>query len=82
MPGDEEPPPSEVLTALVASLRRELAEAVAALEQARSELARARERIAELETRLKQNPRTGQAVTQTAVAAEEKRPRARRAGRA
>jgi hypothetical protein len=30
VPGDEEPPPSEVLTALVASLRRELAEAVAA----------------------------------------------------
>jgi hypothetical protein len=29
VPGDEEPPPSEVLTALVASLRRELAEAVA-----------------------------------------------------
>jgi transposase len=57
VPGDEEPPPSEVLTALVASLRRELAEAVAALGQARSELAQARERIAELETRLKQNPR-------------------------
>ncbi len=55
MPGDEEPPPSEVLTALVASLRRELAEAVAALGQARSELAQARERIAELQTRLKQN---------------------------
>jgi transposase len=55
VPGDEEPPPSEVLTALVASLRRELAEAVAALGQARSELAQARERIAELETRLKQN---------------------------
>src|SRR5580693_3788448 len=57
VPGDEEPPPSEVLAALVASLRRELAEAVAALGQARSELAQARERIAELETRLKQNPR-------------------------
>ena len=57
MAGDEEPPPSEVQAALVASLRRELAEAVAALGQARSELARARERIAELETRLKQNPR-------------------------
>jgi hypothetical protein len=57
VPGDEEPPSSEVLTALVASLRRELAGAVAALGQARSELAQARERIAELETRLKQNPR-------------------------
>jgi capsule polysaccharide export protein KpsE/RkpR len=92
VPGDEEPPASEVLTALVASLRRELAEAVAALGQARSELAQARERIAELETRLKQNPRkllqaavergTGQAAAETAVAAEEKRPQARRAGRA
>jgi transposase len=57
VPGDEEPPPYEVLAALVASLRRELAEAVAAVEQARSELAQARERIAELETRLRQNPR-------------------------
>lgn len=46
-----------MLAALVASLRRELAEAVAALEQARAELADARERIAELEARLKQNPR-------------------------
>ena len=42
---------------LVASLRRELAEAVGALEQARAELARARERIAELEARLRQTPR-------------------------
>jgi transposase len=57
VPGEEEPPPYEVLAALVASLRRELAGAVAALGQARSELAQARERIAELETRLKQNPR-------------------------
>ena len=49
MPGDEEePPPYEVLAALVASLRRELAGAVAALGQARADLARARERIAEL----------------------------------
>ena len=55
MPGDEQPP-YEVLAALVASLRRELAEAMTALEQARAELARARERIAELEARLKQNP--------------------------
>jgi hypothetical protein len=81
VPGDEEPPPSEVLAALVASLRRELAGAVAALGQARSELAQARERIAELETRLRQNPRnssraavgrgTGQAAAEAAVAAEE-----------
>ena len=49
MPGDHEPPSHEVLAALVASLRRELAEAMIALEQARAELAGARERIAELE---------------------------------
>jgi hypothetical protein len=55
VPGEE--PPYEVLAALVASLRRELAGAVAALGQARAELAQARERIAELEARLKQNPR-------------------------
>jgi transposase len=58
VPGDEqEPPPYEVLAAMVASLRRELAGAVAALGQARADLARARERIAELEARLRQNPR-------------------------
>ena len=57
MPGDEEPPPYEVLAALVASLRRELAEAAGALAQAHAELAQARERISELEARLKQNPR-------------------------
>jgi len=56
VPGEQEPP-YEVLAALVASLRRELADAVAALGQARAELAQARERIAELEARLKQNPR-------------------------
>jgi transposase len=55
--GEEGPPPDEVLAALVASLRGELAGAVAALAQARAELAQARERIAELEARLKQNPR-------------------------
>jgi transposase len=43
VPGDEGPPSYEVLAALVVSLRRELAEA--------------RERIAELEARLRQNPR-------------------------
>jgi transposase len=58
VPGDEEEPsPYEVLAAMVASLRRELAGAVAALVQARADLARARERIAELEARLRQNPR-------------------------
>ena len=57
MPGEEGPPPYEVLAAVVASLRRELAEAVAALAQTRVELAEARERIVELEARLKQNPR-------------------------
>jgi hypothetical protein len=57
VPGEEEPPRDEVLAALVASLRRELAGAAGALEQARAELASARERIAELEARLKQNPR-------------------------
>jgi transposase len=57
VPGDEEPPPYEVLAALVASLRRELAEAAGALDRARAELAEARERIAELEARLRQNPR-------------------------
>ncbi|MGO9779868.1 MAG: DUF6444 domain-containing protein [Streptosporangiaceae bacterium] len=57
MPGEEGPPPDEVLAALVASLRGELAGAVAALEQARAELAQARDQIAELEARLKQNPR-------------------------
>jgi transposase len=57
VPGDEQPPPYEVVAGLVASLRRELAGAGAVLEQARAELAQARERIAELEARLKQNPR-------------------------
>jgi transposase len=57
VPGEEGPPSYEVLAAVVASLRRELAEAVAALAQTRVELAEARERIAELEARLKQSPR-------------------------
>lgn len=42
---------------MVASLRRELAEAAGALDRARAELAEARERTAELEARLRQNPR-------------------------
>jgi transposase len=57
VPGDEGPPPYEVLAGLVASLRGELANALTALEQARAELAEARDRIAELEARLRQNPR-------------------------
>jgi transposase len=57
VPGDDGPPPSEVLAGLVASLRGELADALTALEQARAELAQARERIAELEARLRQNSR-------------------------
>jgi transposase len=50
VPADQGPPSYEVLAALVASLRRELVET-------RAELERARERIAELEARLKQNSR-------------------------
>jgi transposase len=46
-----------VLAAFVASLRWELAGALGALEETRAELRRARERIAELEARLKQNSR-------------------------
>jgi transposase len=46
-----------VLAALVASLRRELADSQAALVQAVAELARAREQVAELEARLNQTPR-------------------------
>ncbi|HEV8275577.1 MAG TPA: IS66 family transposase [Streptosporangiaceae bacterium] len=50
MPANQGLPPSEVLAALVVSLRHELAET-------RAELERAWERIAELEARLKQNSR-------------------------
>jgi transposase len=50
VPADQEPPSSEVLAALVVSLRRELADAVA-------ELGRARERITELEDRLRKSSR-------------------------
>ena len=79
-----------MLAALVVSLRRELAGALGMLEETRSELAGARERIAELEARLKQSPRnsskppSGEGAGQAgaAVAAEEKRAQARRAGRA
>jgi len=57
MPGEQEPPPYEVLAALVASLRRELAEMAGVLARARTELAGARERTAGLEARRNQNPR-------------------------
>ena len=50
MPAEQEPPTYEVLAALVVSLRRELADAVA-------ELGRAAERIAELEDRLRKTSR-------------------------
>jgi transposase len=84
VPGDEGPPPYEVLAALVASLRGELAGAVAALEQARAELAQARERIAELEARLKQNPRnSSQPPSSEGLAKPAPRPRSlrKRSGR-
>jgi transposase len=55
--GDDAGSGDEVLAALVASLRAELAESQAALAQALEEPARARERIAELEARLRQTPR-------------------------
>jgi transposase len=53
---DQGLPSYEVLAALVVSLRGELAEALAALAETRADLDGARERIAELEVRLKQNP--------------------------
>jgi transposase len=51
VPADQEPPSYEVLAALVASLRMELV-------GVRAELARALERVAELEARLAQSPRS------------------------
>jgi transposase len=57
VPAEEGPPSQEVLAALVASLRQELADALGALEETRAELAQAREQIAELEARLRQTPR-------------------------
>jgi transposase len=57
VPAEEGPPSQEVLAALVASLRQELADALGALEETRAELAQARKRIAELEARLRQTPR-------------------------
>jgi transposase len=57
VPGEEGPPSYEVLAALVVSLRGELADALAALEETRADLTGARERVAELEARLAQSPR-------------------------
>jgi transposase len=57
MPGDDAGSRDEVLAALVASLRAELAESQSALGRALGDLAQARERIAELEARLRQTPR-------------------------
>jgi transposase len=57
VPVDQGLPPYEVLAGLVASLRRELAAALGALEETRAELARARERIADLEARLAKTSR-------------------------
>jgi transposase len=57
VPGGDAGPGDEVLAALVASLRAELAESQAALGRAAEELAQAGERIAELEARLRQTPR-------------------------
>jgi len=91
VPGNEEPP-YEVLAALAASLHRELTEAMTALEQARVDLAQARERIAELEAPAEAEPAellqaavgrgAGQAGAEPAIAAEAQRPQTGRAGRA
>jgi hypothetical protein len=51
-----------VLAALVILLRAELAESRSALTRAVGELAQARERIAELEARLRQTPRFSELV--------------------
>jgi phage shock protein A len=57
VPVDDGRPRYEVLAALAASLRRELADAQAARAEMRAGLGRARERIAELAARLNQTPR-------------------------
>jgi transposase len=57
VPDDHAGSGDEVVAALVASLRVELADALAALTRAAGDLAQARERIAELEARLRQTPR-------------------------
>jgi hypothetical protein len=55
--GDNAGSADEVVAALVAALRGELAGSRAALARAQEDLAQARERIAELEARLRQSPR-------------------------
>jgi transposase len=55
--GDNAGSADEVVAALVAALRGDLAESRAALARAQEDLAQARERIAELEARLRQSPR-------------------------
>jgi len=57
VPADHAGSGDEVGAALAASLRRELADALAALEETRVELGRARERIAELEDQLRKTSR-------------------------
>ncbi|MFI4878586.1 MAG: DUF6444 domain-containing protein [Steroidobacterales bacterium] len=57
MAGDNAGSADEVVAALVAALRGELAESRAALARAQEDLAQARERIAEREARLRQSPR-------------------------
>jgi transposase len=57
VPAEEGPPPYDVLVGLVDSLRGELAGALAAPGGTRAELEQAKERIAELEARLRQTPR-------------------------
>jgi hypothetical protein len=59
VPAGQGPPSYDVLAALVASLRQELADALGALKETPAELER--ERIAELEARLNQTPRWLQA---------------------
>jgi hypothetical protein len=57
VPGSDACSGNEIVAALVASLRAELAESQAALARTVEEPAQARERIAELEARLRQTPR-------------------------
>jgi transposase len=57
VPVDQPGPSYQVLAALVVSLRAELTAAQAAAEQVRAELARAQQRIAELETQAGKNSR-------------------------
>ena len=80
-----------MLAALVASLRGELADALAVLEDTRADLARERERVAELEARLAQSPRNSSRPPSSEGLAKPPRKRslrkktaapARRAGRA